>query len=295
MQSLKSSFKKFRVCVLVLFVALLEMTCVQFVDADITITQRESAGRLRVFTGSGGAANIDDVQDSTEALSGMFMFDESFKSDVTEEDPFSNGAATASGSVDILDDVIQSMPSSLTLNTFRTSNASVQYMSGSGNATSGPRHTFRVRFSVSDQAVRYTLTGSFTPGPIENGATRLELYRPFTANSFFEYDTPQSLNETGVLQPGLTYELLIQVNDLLAASGNNPGPSNESTGYNLQFHVENVLIGDVNLDGVINLLDVEPFIDAISNGVYQIEADIDGNGEVNLLDVDPFIDLISGG
>ena len=57
--------------------------------------------------------------------------------------------------------------------------------------------------------------------------------------------------------------------------------------------VPDVLIGDVNMDGVINLLDVAPFVDLISNGGFQVEADINGDGEVNLLDVGPFVDLLS--
>lgn len=56
-----------------------------------------------------------------------------------------------------------------------------------------------------------------------------------------------------------------------------------------------ILLGDVNGDGVVNLLDVAPFIDAVSNGVYIPEADINGDGVVNLLDVQPFVDLLSGG
>lgn len=56
-----------------------------------------------------------------------------------------------------------------------------------------------------------------------------------------------------------------------------------------------VLIGDVNLDGVVNLLDVAPFVDLISNGIFQAEADINGDGNVNLLDVSGFVELLSGG
>ena len=53
------------------------------------------------------------------------------------------------------------------------------------------------------------------------------------------------------------------------------------------------LLGDINLDGVINLLDVYPFIDLLSNGTYQLEADMNSDGSVNLLDVDAFIDALS--
>ena len=55
-----------------------------------------------------------------------------------------------------------------------------------------------------------------------------------------------------------------------------------------------VLHGDVNQDGVINLLDVQPFIDLLGNGDFQAEADVNKDGIVNLLDVTPFIELLSG-
>lgn len=54
------------------------------------------------------------------------------------------------------------------------------------------------------------------------------------------------------------------------------------------------IIGDVNGDGVVNLLDVAPFIELLSTGAYQVEADINQDGMVNLLDVQPFIDLLAG-
>ena len=57
----------------------------------------------------------------------------------------------------------------------------------------------------------------------------------------------------------------------------------------------NVLTGDINGDGTVNLLDVGPFIGLISNGQYQAEADINKDGCVNLLDVDPFIKVLGGG
>ena len=54
------------------------------------------------------------------------------------------------------------------------------------------------------------------------------------------------------------------------------------------------LLGDVNQDGTINLLDVEPFVDLLSTGEFQVEADINGDGFVNLLDVGLFVDLLGG-
>ena len=53
------------------------------------------------------------------------------------------------------------------------------------------------------------------------------------------------------------------------------------------------LLGDVNRDGAIDLLDVGPFIEILNSGGFQCEADINQDGGVNLLDVGPFIDLLS--
>ena len=54
------------------------------------------------------------------------------------------------------------------------------------------------------------------------------------------------------------------------------------------------VLGDVNLDGVVNFLDISPFINVLSAQAFQAEADIDGNGEVDFFDISPFIALLSG-
>ena len=54
------------------------------------------------------------------------------------------------------------------------------------------------------------------------------------------------------------------------------------------------VLGDVNLDGVVNFLDISPFISVLSGGPFQVEADIDENGVVNFLDISPFIAILSG-
>ena len=53
-------------------------------------------------------------------------------------------------------------------------------------------------------------------------------------------------------------------------------------------------IGDVNGDGALDLLDVGPFVNAVTGG-FVCEADIDENGVVDLLDVGPFVALLLGG
>ena len=54
-----------------------------------------------------------------------------------------------------------------------------------------------------------------------------------------------------------------------------------------------ILLGDVNLDGLVNLLDIGPFIERLSDGTFQAEADTNQDGIVNLLDVGPFVEILS--
>ena len=55
-----------------------------------------------------------------------------------------------------------------------------------------------------------------------------------------------------------------------------------------------LLKGDVNLDGVVNLLDIAPFVGVLSDGGFQAQADINCDGAVNLLDIQPFINILEG-
>jgi hypothetical protein len=54
-------------------------------------------------------------------------------------------------------------------------------------------------------------------------------------------------------------------------------------------------LGDVNLDGDVNGLDVDPFVALVTGGGFQAEGDMNGDGVVNGLDVDPFVASVLGG
>ena len=56
-----------------------------------------------------------------------------------------------------------------------------------------------------------------------------------------------------------------------------------------------LLLGDLNRDCEVTLLDVAPFIDAVAAGDYVPAADCNEDGAVNLLDVAAFIEILSGG
>ena len=53
------------------------------------------------------------------------------------------------------------------------------------------------------------------------------------------------------------------------------------------------LLGDINCDGFVDLLDIDPFVTLITSGVFEAKGDINDDGVVDLLDVDPFVELLS--
>jgi hypothetical protein len=59
--------------------------------------------------------------------------------------------------------------------------------------------------------------------------------------------------------------------------------------------LESVLLGDVNLDGDVNGLDVDLFVACLLAGGNQAEADMNEDGWVNGLDVAPFVEAIISG
>ena len=54
------------------------------------------------------------------------------------------------------------------------------------------------------------------------------------------------------------------------------------------------LLGDCNLDGDVNFLDISAFISILSTGSFLGEADINQDDSVNFLDIAPFISILSG-
>jgi len=58
---------------------------------------------------------------------------------------------------------------------------------------------------------------------------------------------------------------------------------------------EPMILGDCNLDGVVNFLDIAPFIEFLLSGGYSEQADIDRSGEVTFLDVAPLIEILGAG
>ena len=54
-----------------------------------------------------------------------------------------------------------------------------------------------------------------------------------------------------------------------------------------------VVLGDANCDGMVDFLDIAPFISLLSNSEFKAQADIDTDGEVTFLDIAPFIQILT--
>ncbi len=58
--------------------------------------------------------------------------------------------------------------------------------------------------------------------------------------------------------------------------------------------VVSVLLGDVNLDGAVSFEDIPIFIDLLTTGSYQNEADCDQNATLDFADIPAFIAILTG-
>ena len=58
--------------------------------------------------------------------------------------------------------------------------------------------------------------------------------------------------------------------------------------------VVDVLRGDVNLDGAVTFGDIPAFIEVLSSGEYQNEADVDQSASISFADIPAFIAVLSG-
>ena len=67
------------------------------------------------------------------------------------------------------------------------------------------------------------------------------------------------------------------------------------TGYEFEMAIGMpLLLGDINCDGIVSLLDVAPFVDLVTNGGFSSKADFNADGMVTLLDVAGFVTALIG-
>ena len=74
-----------------------------------------------------------------------------------------------------------------------------------------------------------------------------------------------------------------------------PGGGNNLTVDYLQFNMATLILGDINRDGIVDLLDVKPFVNLLVAGAFEPEGDFNQDCFVDLLDVQLFVATLTGG
>ena len=100
---------------------------------------------------------------------------------------------------------------------------------------------------------------------------------------------PTTITDRGVLTGTLADGQTIEFNLDTAA----PDSFAAGSTISVALPATTVLLGDVNLDGIVNFLDISPFIQRLSNQVLQAEADVNQDGVVSFLDISPFIMILT--
>jgi hypothetical protein len=123
-----------------------------------------------------------------------------------------------------------------------------------------------------------------------DGVYVYEMEDATTLGSLFTQYTKETLDGLmsaagGTVSPNWGFDV-VNNGSLMLLGGN---------GMVIEIGMDSGGLGDVNLDGVVNGLDVDPFVDVLLNGPYQVEADMNADGDVNGLDVDPFVAVVVGG
>ena len=103
--------------------------------------------------------------------------------------------------------------------------------------------------------------------------------------------TPLLDSDTIPINSDATVSLRVRTYGMVVGGNAN---ANDTTlhSFTNSFQFQSIVLGDVNQDAMVDLLDVEPFVDRIIAGQFQPEADVNSDGVVDLLDIAAFVALL---
>jgi hypothetical protein len=142
----------------------------------------------------------------------------------------------------------------------------------------------------------------FGPANSMTTAAYLRVLDPFNNFSIVFDQQLNTTNATFDWSEGNTLSVTIDAgwNQFFLQYGfNNRGTNFDASGIyydNVGFgEAADCILGDLNGDMMVTLLDVAGFVMAITTGTFSCEADTNQDGIVSLLDVSPFVILLTGG
>ena len=171
--------------------------------------------------------------------------------------------------------------------------ASALVVEGSLDGTADPRDVFQIEARAGDlfnMAVLSTVPDRLAINPIDPNISVFD-----STGAFVDYFGSDAFNENELKSlDSIVTDLVIPADGTYFIQVDSPDV-NDSGVYELLVYRFNGLQGDVNCDGNVDLLDVAPFVDAITSGDSLPKADMNNDGFVNLLDVQPFVALLNNG
>ena len=153
------------------------------------------------------------------------------------------------------------------------------------------------RFGLSPGMVFTGLVGGYS-GKLSNSSVRVELQQPNAAPlddpTFIPHVTADK-----VLYDDLAPWPIAADGDGASLNRTNPNVyGNTASSWEAATPTPGVfesgfLLGDANQDGVVNFLDISPFITLLSSEDYLVEADTNQDGFLNFLDINPLINILA--
>ena len=101
-------------------------------------------------------------------------------------------------------------------------------------------------------------------------------------------------SEAQGIAPAGTSQVIFLTLILDFAGGTNPIWFDDATATLVSTTSCTFELGDIDQNGVVELLDIAPFVDLINNQGFLCEADINEDGAITLLDVAGFVSILSG-
>ena len=135
-------------------------------------------------------------------------------------------------------------------------------------------------FNNSTTDAKYTLEYS-----VDNGATWVKV-------STIEGEQAATVPATSVTQVIWPLQLKTSDGSLFRVSMTGGGSAATYVDDFILRYNDALVIGDVNLDGEVNIADVNAVIDMILDGETGADADVNGDGEINVADVNAVISLL---
>jgi len=154
-----------------------------------------------------------------------------------------------------------------------------------------------------------SIVGSFrdlvTPNNLNaNNSGSIDVFLYHNATLLFSVDRPDDIANASLLTvadgsfnvTGLTFAAGDTVSFVI---GNNGNIGADESALQAAISVETsgggpCMLGDVDLNGTVEFLDIQPFIGILSSSSFQCEADCDEDGMVTFLDIQPFIQILAG-